>query len=144
MKAVLVGIWNRDITKEEAKESLKELRGLVEAVGGKSIGYILQNRGRPDTRYFIGEGKAQELREVLRGTGADTAVFDDSLTPSQVRNLEKITGKKVLDRTDLVIEIFSRRAKSKEAKLQVELARLTHELPRLQWEREDPVSRRRR
>jgi len=131
MKAVLVGIWNRDITKEEAKESLKELRGLVEAVGGKSIGYILQNRGRPDTRYFIGEGKAQELREVLRGTGADTAVFDDSLTPSQVRNLEKITGKKVLDRTDLVIEIFSRRAKSKEAKLQVELARLTHELPRL-------------
>ncbi|EDP76163.1 GTPase HflX [Hydrogenivirga sp. 128-5-R1-1] len=132
MRAVLVGIWNRDTTKEEAKESLKELKRLVEAVGGKSIGYVLQNRNRPDVRYFIGEGKARELREVLKGTGADTVVFDDSLTPSQVRNLEKLTGRKVLDRTDLVIEIFSRRAKSKEAKLQVELARLTHELPRLQ------------
>ncbi len=131
MKAVLVGIWNRDIPKEEAKESLRELKGLVEALGGVSLGYILQNRNKPDTRYFIGAGKAEELREVLRGTGADAVVFDDFLTPSQVKNLEKLVGKTVLDRTDLVIEIFSRRAKSKEAKLQVELARLTHELPRL-------------
>jgi GTP-binding protein HflX len=131
MKAILVGVWNRDISREEAIQSLKELKGLVEAVGGASIGYILQNRTNPDARYFIGAGKAKELREVSEGTGADTIVFDHFLSPSQVRNLEKITGKAVLDRTDLVIEIFSRRAKSKEAKLQVELARLTHELPRL-------------
>ncbi len=131
MKAVLVGIWNRDITREEARESIKELRGLVEALGGTSVGYILQHRNKPDVRYFVGAGKAQELEEVSRGIGADTIVFDDPLTPSQVKNLEKLTGKRVLDRTDLVIEIFSRRARSKEAKLQVELAKLTHELPRL-------------
>ncbi|WP_457600831.1 GTPase HflX [Hydrogenivirga sp.] len=131
MKAILVGIWNRETPKEEAKESLKELRGLVEALGGRSVGYVLQNRNSPDTRYFIGAGKAQELREVSKGTGVDAVVFDDFLSPSQVKNLEKLIGRTILDRTDLVIEIFSRRAKSKEAKLQVELARLTHELPRL-------------
>ncbi len=131
MKAILVGIWNKEITREEARESLRELRGLVEAVGGVSIGYVLQNRSSPDTRYFIGAGKAKQLSEVAEGTGADVIVFDDSLTPSQVKNLEEVIGKTILDRTDLVIEIFSRRAKSKEAKLQVELARLTHELPRL-------------
>jgi len=114
MKAILVGIWNRDVTRESARESIKELEGLVSAVGGESLGYILQHRSR-----------------VSAGTGADTLIFDDSLTPSQIRNLEKLTGRTVLDRTDLVIEIFSRRAKSREAKLQVELARLIHELPRL-------------
>ena len=132
MKAILVGIWNREVSKEEARESIRELGGLVRALGGRSIGYVLQNRSRPDPRFFIGEGKARQLEEVSRGTGADTIVFDDFLTPSQVRNLERLTQKRVLDRTDLVIEIFSRRAKSKEAKLQVELAKLTHELPRLQ------------
>ncbi len=131
MRAILVGLWDREVTREEARESIEELRGLVEALGGKSIGYVLQNRARPDVRFFIGAGKAKQLKEVAHGTGADTIVIDDFLTPSQVRNLEKVTGKRVLDRTDLVIEIFSRRARSKEAKLQVELARLNHELPRL-------------
>ena len=131
MRAILVGIWNRNITKEEAKESLKELKGLVEAVGGKTLGWILQNRSKPDAKYYIGAGKAQQISEISKGTGADVVVFDDPLTPSQVRNLERIIGVTVLDRTDLVIEIFSSRAKSREAKLQVELARLTHDLPRL-------------
>jgi len=131
MKAVLVGVWNRDTSREEARESIRELKGLVEALEGKSVGYILQKRDRPDPRYFVGEGKAKEIGEVSRGIGADAIVFDDFLTPSQLRNLERITGRTILDRTDLVIEIFSRRAKSKEAKLQVELAKLTHELPRL-------------
>ncbi len=131
MKAILIGIWNREAGRESSLRSLKELKGLVEAVGGRTIGYILQRRDKPDTRYFIGEGKAKELREIARGTGADVLVFDDFLTPSQLRNLEDITERKILDRTDLVIEIFSRRAKSKEAKLQVELAKLIHELPRI-------------
>ncbi|RLJ70249.1 GTP-binding protein HflX [Hydrogenivirga caldilitoris] len=131
MRAILVGIWNKDIHKEEAKESLRELKGLVKALGGVSLGYVLQKRSKPDTKYFIGAGKAQELKEISQGTKADAVIFDDFLTPSQVKSLEEIIGKPVLDRTDLVIEIFSRRAKSKEAKLQVELARLTHELPRL-------------
>ncbi len=131
MKAILVGIWNREVTREEAKDSIRELKGLVEALGGVSVGYILQKRNKPDVRYFVGAGKANQLKEVAKGTGADVVIFDDFLTPSQVKNLEKLLGRTVLDRTDLVIEIFSRRAKSKEAKLQVELARLTHELPRL-------------
>ncbi|MDQ7038391.1 MAG: GTPase HflX [Aquificota bacterium] len=131
MRAILVGIWNRDITREEARGSLRELKGLVEAVGGKTLGWVLQNRVRPDPKYYIGAGKARQIGEISRGVGADTVVFDDPLTPSQVRNLERVLGLTVLDRTDLVIEIFSRRAKSKEAKLQVELARLTHDLPRI-------------
>ena len=131
MKAILVGIWNREVSREEARESLRELKGLVEAVGGKTLGWILQRRHRPDAKYYIGAGKAAQIKEVAKGTGADTVVFDDPLTPSQVRNLEQALGVAVLDRTDLVIEIFSRRARSKEAKLQVELAKLTHQLPRL-------------
>ncbi len=132
MRAILVGIWGKETSKSSTKESLKELEGLVEAVEGKSLGYILQRRDRPDPRYFIGEGKAKEIRQIAVGTNADTVVFDDFLTPSQVTNLERLTGKRIIDRNDLAIEIFSRRARTKEAKLQVELARLTHELPRLQ------------
>ncbi len=131
MRAVLVGIWNKESPREEALNSIRELKGLVEALGGISLGYVLQYRSRPDSRYFVGEGKARELKEIGRGTDADVLVFDEPLTPSQVRNLERLTGLGILDRTDLVIEIFSRRARSKEAKLQVELAKLTHELPRL-------------
>jgi len=131
MRAVLVGVWGKDVSKEFSKESIKELKGLVEAVGGKTLGYILQKRNFPDQKYYVGQGKAQEIREIVRGTKADTVVFDDFLTPAQISNLEKVIKAKVLDRTDLVLEIFSRRAKTKEAKLQVELAKLMHELPRL-------------
>jgi len=131
MKAVLVGIWGREVSREFSRESIKELKGLVQAVGGKSIGYLLQKKDTPDQRYYLGAGKAQELKEIVKGTGADTVVFDDFLTPAQVSNLEKLLRVKVLDRTDLVLEIFSRRAKTREAKLQVELAKLMHELPRL-------------
>ena len=131
MKGILIGICRDKNKKRDVKRSLRELGGLLEAIGGKVIGYIVQKRSRPDPGYFIGEGKAKELKQVIEGTGADAVIFDDPLTPSQVRNLEKITGVKVLDRTDLVLEIFSRRARSREAKLQVELARLSHELPRI-------------
>ena len=131
MRAVLVGVWRKDLSKEFLKESVKELKGLVQAVGGKTLGYILQKRDYPDQKYYIGAGKAKELKEIAKGTKADTVIFDDFLSPTQVSNLEKLIGVKVLDRTDLVLEIFSKRAKTKEAKLQVELARLMHELPRL-------------
>ncbi|RMH03296.1 MAG: GTPase HflX [Aquificota bacterium] len=129
MKALLVALVERD--KGEYREYLEELKELVKAVGGKSVGYILQKRSHPDPSYYVGAGKVQEIKEVAQGTGADTVVFDAFLSPSQVANLEKAIGKRVLDRADLVLEIFSRRVRSKTAKLQVELARLTHELPRL-------------
>ena len=132
MRVILVGVWNRDIPKEEAKESLKEAKGLVEAVGWKSLGYILQRKERPDVKFFVGEGKAQQIGKVAQGVRADAVVIDSTLSPSQHRNLEETVGVPILDRTDVVLEIFSQRAKSKEAKLQVDLAKLNHQLSRLQ------------
>lgn len=129
MKALLVALVEGD--KREYKEYLEELKELVKALGGKPIGYIIQRRHSPDPRYYVGAGKVQEIKEVAEGTGADAVVFDAFLSPSQVANLEKAIGKRVLDRADLVLEIFSQRVRSKTAKLQVELAKLTYELPRL-------------
>lgn len=103
----------------------------MRAVGGKVIGYIYQRRNSPDVRYFVGAGKAKEIQEVVKGTGADTVVFDTFLTPSQVQNLEDLIDARIMDRGTLVLEIFSRRVRSKTAKLQVELATLTYQLPRL-------------
>lgn len=131
MRAVLVGVWGREVSKEFCKESIKELKALVSAVEGKTLGYVIQKKDNPDQRYYIGEGKVKEIREIVIGTRADTVIFDDFLTPAQVSNLEKLLQVRVLDRTDLVLEIFSRRARTKEAKLQVELAKLMHELPRI-------------
>jgi len=127
----LVGVWKKGETKGEVYQSLEELSGLVKAVKGKVLGKLLQKKDKPDPATYIGKGRVNDLNLLIRGTKADTVVFDDPLTPSQVKELEKRLKAKVLDRTDLVLEIFTRRAKTKEAKLQVELAKLQHELPRL-------------
>ena len=131
MRAILVGVQKRGETKSEAYASINELAGLVEAVNGKVLGKLLQKKDIPDPSTYIGKGKVEDLNLLVQGTKADTVVFDDPLTPSQVRELEKRLRARVMDRTDLVLEIFTRRAKTKEAKLQVELAKLQHELPRL-------------
>ena len=131
MRSILVSVVKPEEKRGEFLESLEELKELVRAVGGKVLGYITQRRQEPDVKYYIGAGKVQEIKQVAEGIRADTIVFDAFLSPSQVHNLEKEIGIKVLDRADLVLEIFSRRVRSKTAKLQVELAKLTHELPRL-------------
>ncbi len=131
MRAILVGIWRGNETKEEVRESIKELKGLLKALGGKPLGYIIQRRNSPDPRYFIGEGKVKDLSSVVKGLGADAVVFDDPLTSSQLKNIENLLGVRILDRSDLVLEIFSQRVRTKEAKLQVELAKLIHQLPRV-------------
>ena len=131
MRAILVGVWKKGETKGEVYQSIDELAGLVEAVGGKVLGKLVQKRDTPDPSTYIGKGKVEDLNLLVQGTKADAVVFDDPLTPSQVKELEKRLKAKVLDRTDLVLEIFTRRARTKEAKLQVELAKLQHELPRL-------------
>ncbi|NPB05283.1 MAG: GTPase HflX [Aquificae bacterium] len=131
MRAILVGVHKKGETKSEALASINELAGLVEAVDGKVLGKLIQKRDVPDPSTYIGKGKVQDLNLLVQGTKADTVVFDDPLTPSQVKELEKRLNARVMDRTDLVLEIFTRRAKTREAKLQVELARLQHELPRL-------------
>ncbi len=131
MRAILVGVWKKGETKGEVYQSINELGGLVEAVGGKVLGKLVQKRDIPDPSTYIGKGRVEDLNLLVQGTKANAVVFDDPLTPSQVKELEKRLRAKVLDRADLVLEIFTRRARTKEAKLQVELAKLQHELPRL-------------
>ncbi len=131
MRAILVGVQKRGETKGETFASLAELEGLVKAVEGKVLGKLVQKRDFPDPSTYIGRGRVEDLNLLVQGIKADTVVFDDPLTPSQIKELEMRLKARILDRTDLVLEIFTRRARTKEAKLQVELAKLQHELPRL-------------
>ena len=132
-KAVLVGLNCDLFPKEEAanERTLDELEALLETAGGVCVGKILQNRHEPDPHSFIGEGKAEEVREWVQNTGATLVIFDNDLTPSQVRALEEATKAHVLDRSALILDIFAQRAKTREGKLQVELAQLQYRLPRL-------------
>jgi len=108
-----------------------EFRELVNSTGVETSAVITGTRKTPDPRYFVGSGKAEEIRDQAHATRADVAIFDHSLSPSQERNLEKICGCRVLDRTALILDIFARRARSFEGKLQVELAQLNHMSTRL-------------
>ena len=141
MRAILVGIKTKEKNEKELKNSLSELEGLVEAAEGKTLGKIYQKRDFPDPATFIGKGKVKQLKELAEGIEADTIVFDAELTPVQISNIEKITEVEVLDRTDLILQIFSRRAKTRQAKLQVELAMLEHELPRIYGQKGKALSR---
>lgn len=132
-KAVLVGL-NADVfTKDETAtdETLDELEALLETAGGQCAAKILQNRRTPDPHSFIGEGKVEELKTLLETTEATMVVFDNDLSPSQNRALEKLTGVTVLDRSALILDIFAQRAKTREGRLQVELAQYKYLLPRL-------------
>jgi len=129
-KAVLVGLSRgRDATQAEA--SLDELRRLTETAGAEVIATLTHRRDSPDPATFLGKGKAQEVRDIVRAEQADTVIVDEELAPGQLRNLEEIFGCKVLDRTALIIDIFAQHAHSAEGKAQVELAQLNYLLPRL-------------
>lgn len=132
-KAILVGL-NADCFQPEetaTDETLDELEALLETAGGICEAKVLQNRHSPDPHSFIGEGKAQEVRELLESTGATLVVFDNDLSPSQIRTLEELTDATVLDRSALILDIFAQRAKSAEGRLQVELAQYQYLLPKL-------------
>ncbi|MBQ2446213.1 MAG: GTPase HflX [Oscillospiraceae bacterium] len=132
-RAILVGL-NADCFKPEETatyETLDELEALLETAGGTCEAKVLQNRKTPDPHSFIGEGKAQEVCELLENTGANMVIFDNELSPSQIRALEEITGVTVLDRSALILDIFAQRAKTAEGRLQVELAQYKYVLPRL-------------
>jgi len=131
MRAILVGLWKKGETKSDIKESMDELEGLVKALNGKALGKLIQKRAYPDIATYIGKGRLKDLKTLIEGVKADTVVFDDPLTPSQIREIEKFLKVKILDRTDLILEIFGKRARTRTAQLQVELARLEHLLPRL-------------
>jgi GTP-binding protein HflX len=116
--------------------SLNELRELAVSAGARVIDEVVQKRDRPDPATFIGKGKVQELREEVLLEGVDVVIFDDDLSPNQAKNLEEALETKVVDRTGLILDIFARRARTKEGKLQVELAQLDYRLTRLTGDRD--------
>ncbi len=134
--AIVVGLRLPDMLRADCEESLEELASLGRASGSRVVHRVLQSRPRVDGRTFIGTGKAEELKEDAERLGANLVIVDHDLSPAQARNLEKITDLKVLDRTELILDIFARRARTPQAKLQVEVAQLEYLLPRLTrlWE----------
>ncbi|MCI0484270.1 MAG: GTPase HflX [candidate division NC10 bacterium] len=128
--AVLVGLRRPHQSRWEAEDSLEELAQLAISAGAEPAFRVLQERSLPNPRTLIGPGKAEEVRAICE-EGVDLVIFDDDLTGSQQRNLEGVLGRKVIDRTGLILDIFAQRARSKEGKLQVELAQLKYVLPRL-------------
>jgi GTP-binding protein HflX len=130
-RAILVAAPTRDVTQEEADEHLGELARLTETAGGEVAGLLRQRIEAPNPRYFIGEGKALELKALLGTSNANLVIFDDELSPAQGKNLEDLLGVRVMDRPELILDIFATRARTREAKMQVELAQLEYLLPRL-------------
>ena len=132
-KVVLVGLNSPVLKKEENADeaTMEELSALVETAGGETEGIVLQNRATPDPRTFIGEGKVAEVKLYCENAGATMVIFDNDLSPSQQRVLTDLLGIQVLDRCGLILDIFAQRAKTKEGRLQVELAQYKYLLPRL-------------
>lgn len=132
-RAVLCGLAAACFEKSESSDeiSMNELAALVETAGGEAAAWLIQNRATPDPRSFIGEGKVEELRELIKANECDLAVFDNELSPSQMRVLSQELGVKVLDRSGLILDIFAQRARTREGQLQVELAQYKYLLPRL-------------
>jgi GTPase len=130
-RAALVGLIAGRARRLEAERSLEELAGLAQAAGADVVLRVLQERPKPDPSTFLGAGKIQTLAASAAETDVDVVVFDDELTPAQLRHIEEAVGRKIIDRTQLILDIFARRARTREGKLQVELAQLKYLLPRL-------------
>jgi GTP-binding protein HflX len=128
-RAVLVGVLLAD--QEHASQPLEELAGLAEAAGAEVVGQLTQRRPSPDATTYLGKGKVEDLRRLAASRDADVVVFDNDLGAAQVRNLEKTLELKVVDRTELILDIFASRARTYEARLAVELAQLEYSMPRL-------------
>lgn len=132
-KAVLAGLASPRLEKGESadEQSMAELSALLETAGGIAVGEVLQNRPSPDPRTFVGEGKVAEIRQLVETEGAELVIFDNELSPSQMRVLTEELGVQVLDRSGLILDIFAQRARTREGRLQVELAQYKYLLPRL-------------
>src|SRR6476660_4455615 len=130
-KAVLVGIITPGETDEQTREDLDELTFVVETAGGETHKAFTQRMQRPDRATFVGTGKLEEINAYVKSEEIDIVVFDDELSPSQLRNIENELQVKILDRSNLILDIFAKRAQSSQAKTQVELAQLQYLLPRL-------------
>ena len=132
-KVVLVGLNSPVLKRDQnaGEDTLEELSALVETAGGETVGIVLQNRSSPDPRTFIGEGKCAEVKLYCENTEATMVIFDNDLSPSQLRVLTELLGVQVLDRCGLILDIFAQRARTREGRLQVELAQYKYLLPRL-------------
>ena len=130
-KAILVSVCAGNTTMERTEEYLNELAFLLETAGGVALKKVVQKLERPDPRTYVGSGKLEEIKEYKNALDVDFMVFDDELTPAQLRNLEREMGCRILDRTTLILDIFAKRARTSIAKTQVELAQLQYMLPRL-------------
>ena len=130
-KAILVSVCASGTTMERTEECLNELAFLLDTAGGIPVKQVVQKLERPDPRTYVGSGKLEEIKEYKNALDADFLVFDDELSPAQLRNLEKEFGCRILDRTTLILDIFAKRARTSIAKTQVELAQLQYMLPRL-------------
>ena len=132
-RAVLAGLAANSMDEHERSSdvSMEELAALVETAGGEAVAMVMQNRPTPDPRSFIGDGKVREMKELIERNDCDLAVFDNELSPSQMRVLSEELGVKVLDRSGLILDIFAQRAQTREGQLQVELAQYKYLLPRL-------------
>jgi GTP-binding protein HflX len=130
-RAMLVALMTKDLDKELVEEHLTELEELSLTAGAETILKVTQQKSSIDPAYYIGKGKAEELKQLIEMNDINLVIFDDDLTPVQLRNLENLFERKIVDRSGLILDIFASRAKTKEAKTQVELAQLQYMLPRL-------------
>jgi len=130
-KVVLVGLITREQTEEKLEEYMDELQFLAYTAGAEVVMRFTQKLDKPDSKFFVGSGKLNEITEFVEENEIDTVIFDDELTPSQLKNIEKIVNKKIIDRTQLILDIFAQRAQTSYARTQVELAQYEYLLPRL-------------
>lgn len=129
--AVLVGLIHREQTETQVNEFLNELAFLADTAGAKTVKTFVQKLPRPDSKTFVGKGKLEEIREYVQARGATVVIFDDELTGSQIGNITEVLKVRTIDRSDLILDIFASRAKTAQAKVQVELAQYQYILPRL-------------
>jgi GTPase len=130
-KALLIGLEREGVNKWDLEESMEELAELASSAGAEVVGRVTQRLEQPTAPYYIGRGKAEHLAAKCQRDAVTSIIFDDELSPAQGRNLERLTSRKILDRTQLILDIFAQRARSREGRLQIELAQLQYLLPRL-------------
>jgi GTP-binding protein HflX len=130
-RAVLIGLEKDGVSKWDLRDSMEELRELANSAGAEVVSTVTQKLKKPTAPYYIGRGKAQLIKESFKDQHVTSVIFDDELSPAQGRNLENLLSRKVLDRTQLILDIFAQRARSREGRLQIELAQLQYLLPRL-------------
>jgi GTPase len=130
-RALLIGLEKQGVSKWDLHDSLDELRELANSAGAEVVDTVTQKLQKPTAPYYIGRGKAESIRESCQDQHVTSVIFDDELSPAQGRNLENLFARKVLDRTQLILDIFAQRARSREGRLQIELAQLQYLLPRL-------------